>query len=371
MENLQDSAIVRHLVAYADRTTDLVGVVDEHSRVLYLNEAARKRLGVGGAADLTTADLFRPAAFTRYYDEIRPILLRDGVWSGEIPVNTGTGDAVPMRLTIVAGVDPGGEVTWLVTHGRDVAEPTGASAADAENVAAFGRELAVAVSHGLIEPHVQPVVDLHTGTIAGHQALARWRHPQRGLLDAAAFVAQVADDPAAPVIDLAVLRAGAAYVAGHGGDRLYAHLSPRLLTVDHVERYVVEAVECAGLDAARCALEVPSAALAPRTADVTGTLGALRDLGFELVLTDVADAFDVADIVELGITELRLSPRLTAAATSDDGRLVARGTVGLARGLGLRVSAVAVETDEQRAALRDAGVDLAAGDLFGPVVPAQ
>ena len=81
----RDDEVTGHLLSYMEQTADLVGVVDEQSRLLYLNEAARKRLGVGDAADLTTADMFPPHVFARYYDEIRPTLVRDGAWSGELP----------------------------------------------------------------------------------------------------------------------------------------------------------------------------------------------------------------------------------------------------------------------------------------------
>ena len=70
------------LLAYMERTSDLVGVVDEASQVKYLNPAARKRLGVSEDEQLTAGDLFPPPVFARYYDEIRPILLRSGTWSG-------------------------------------------------------------------------------------------------------------------------------------------------------------------------------------------------------------------------------------------------------------------------------------------------
>ena len=78
MSNAFDAEVISQLLGFVERTSDLVGVVDEQSRVLYLNEAARKRLGVGDGAGLTTADLFPPQAFVRYYDEVRPALLRFG-----------------------------------------------------------------------------------------------------------------------------------------------------------------------------------------------------------------------------------------------------------------------------------------------------
>jgi diguanylate cyclase (GGDEF)-like protein len=107
------------LVDYAKRTSDFVGIVDDKGVVVYLNEAARKRLGVGDAEGLTTADLFPPAEFTRYYDEIRPRLLADGRWSGELLLSTVAGDESPLEIALVARVAPGGEIVGIVLHGRE------------------------------------------------------------------------------------------------------------------------------------------------------------------------------------------------------------------------------------------------------------
>ena len=93
MRDSSGASVSSQLLEFVERTADLVGVVDEQSRVLYLNEAARKRLGMGDADGLTTADLFPPQTFTRYYDEVRPALLRLGTWRGELAVLTGSGDS--------------------------------------------------------------------------------------------------------------------------------------------------------------------------------------------------------------------------------------------------------------------------------------
>ena len=115
-----DADVLSQLLAFVERTSDLVGVIDEHSRVLYLNDAARKRLGVGDSIGLTTADMFPPQVFEQYYEEVRPALLRVGSWHGEIAVLTGSGEAVAMAMTVVAREGPGGEVTGLVAFGREI-----------------------------------------------------------------------------------------------------------------------------------------------------------------------------------------------------------------------------------------------------------
>ena len=121
------------LLDYASRTSDFVGIVDDKGVVVYLNEAARKRLGLGDAESLTTGNLFPPAEFTRYYDEIRPRLLADGRWSGELLLATPAGDDLAIQIAIVAEVAPGGEIMRIVLHGRERIAP-----ADESHPAALG-----------------------------------------------------------------------------------------------------------------------------------------------------------------------------------------------------------------------------------------
>jgi len=95
--------IAAQLLDFAEQTADFVGVTDPWGRILYLNPAARKRLGVADdAADLTTGDVFPVEAFALYYDVIRPQLLRTGAWRGEIPVKVAGGTAVPMYVSTSA-----------------------------------------------------------------------------------------------------------------------------------------------------------------------------------------------------------------------------------------------------------------------------
>jgi diguanylate cyclase (GGDEF)-like protein len=116
--------VVSQLVSYMERTTDLVGVADDRGNVVYLNRAARDRLGLpeGAERSLTTDDLFPHAAFEIYYEQIRPRILLGEVWSGYLPVRGGGGEPLEMWVTIVGEVLPGGEVAWLVISARDVTE---------------------------------------------------------------------------------------------------------------------------------------------------------------------------------------------------------------------------------------------------------
>ena len=119
-----DKSVASRLLTFIERTTDLIGVADDAGNVVYVNDATRKRLGLsaGEPIGLTTADLFAEIAFERYFEEVRPSILKSGVWSGVIPVRTAGGGSIDLWVTVVGGVEPGGDVTWLVTSGRDVTE---------------------------------------------------------------------------------------------------------------------------------------------------------------------------------------------------------------------------------------------------------
>jgi EAL domain-containing protein (putative c-di-GMP-specific phosphodiesterase class I) len=328
--------------------------------------------------------MFPPEVFARYYDEIRPALLRAGAWHGELPVFAESGESVPMMMTIVASVAPGGEIDGLVTSGRVIeasGDPTPvdtSSDSDASRDAlasALADELAVAVSHGLIQPHIQPVFDLDRGTIVGFQGLARWERPHREILEAEQFVDIVANTPVLAVVDLAVLRrtAAAAARAARGGRhvRAYGHVSQRLLSDVGLVRYLAEIIDDLRVEPSDLCVEIAHSLVARPSERIARALRDLHAIGIGMVLSAVDGECDVNRIVEYGFDQLRLSRSLVRDAAHDATRhRVAKATVALARALGLGVIAVGVETEAERVTMRDAGCDYAQGNLFGPVQPA-
>jgi len=115
-----DAAVAAKLLSFVEQSSDVIGVADPWGRILYLNPAACKRLGVADYSDLTLADLFPTEAFSFYYEVVRPELLRTGSWSGEVLVNAiGTG-AAPMYISTTAQLGPGGETQGGVVFAHDL-----------------------------------------------------------------------------------------------------------------------------------------------------------------------------------------------------------------------------------------------------------
>jgi diguanylate cyclase (GGDEF)-like protein len=122
--------VAARLLAFVEHTSDLVGMTDDAGRIVYLNDAARRRMVAppGGEWPTTTADLFTEEAFATYFEEIRPAILRGEAWSGELQARTAAGDLVDVWVTVAGHAEPGGEVTWLVMAARDITERLAAEA---------------------------------------------------------------------------------------------------------------------------------------------------------------------------------------------------------------------------------------------------
>jgi len=115
--------VMAQLLAFVEQTGDFVGVSDPWGRILYLNPAAQKRLGVvADATELTIADLFPLESFRFYYDVVRPQLLRTGDWSGEVLVNAAGSDPIPMFVSTTATLGPGGETNGGVVYAHELSQ---------------------------------------------------------------------------------------------------------------------------------------------------------------------------------------------------------------------------------------------------------
>ncbi len=113
--------VLERLVTFLERTSDLVGVTDDKGTVVYLNRAARARLGLREDHDapLTTAELFPQEGFDIYFDQIRPRIIGGDVWTGYLPIR-GSMEQLDMWATVVGETQPGGEVSWMVLTARDI-----------------------------------------------------------------------------------------------------------------------------------------------------------------------------------------------------------------------------------------------------------
>ena len=109
----------------------------------------------------------------------------------------------------------------------------------------------------------QPQIDAATRTVVGIEALVRWLHPERGLLDAKDFIAEADETGLILPLGQWVLHTACAQAARWPGLRLAVNLSPLQFRHRDLLALVAEALQASGLEADRLELEVPEGVLLP------------------------------------------------------------------------------------------------------------
>ncbi|MFL5351399.1 PAS domain S-box protein [Archangium sp.] len=114
----------RRLTAILEATPDLVGTFDAAGRLLYLNRAGRRLLGLDEEqlTRSTLVDLHPEWAASLLLREGIPTAIREGSWSGETAVVRADRKELPTSQVLIAHRQPNGAVAYLSTIARDIAE---------------------------------------------------------------------------------------------------------------------------------------------------------------------------------------------------------------------------------------------------------
>jgi diguanylate cyclase (GGDEF)-like protein len=241
-------------------------------------------------------------------------------------------------------------------------------------------ELRTAVESNQFVVHYQPVVGVKTGLITGTEALVRWNHPTRELLAPAFFLAAAEDNGAIVALGAWVLR-HACQQTRTWQDRYEHHrllgiavnVSARQLGRPEFVAEVQDALTLARLDPACLTLEVTESLLFEDSATVVAGLEQLRAIGVRVAIDDFGTGYSsMARLRALPVDELKIDRSFVSeiASSTDPAPLVA-ATIAMAHGLGLKVVAEGVETDDQLTVLGHYGCDQVQGYLLARPGPSD
>ena len=217
------------------------------------------------------------------------------------------------------------------------------------------------------EAFFQPKVDFATGRVVGAEALARWRHPQYGIINPVDFILPLERSSRIDELTFLMIEKAAKACLGwrkQGLDITVAvNLSLVSLADTSLADRILETVRATGLDPKYMVLEITETAAMSHIAPVLENLTRLRMRGFGLSIDDYGTGFSsMQQLARLPFTELKIDQNfVTDFATNAAARVIIQSSVNLARELSIKSVAEGVETREDWDTLRSTGCDIAQG----------
>lgn len=242
------------------------------------------------------------------------------------------------------------------------------------------RDLRRALEQREFEVFYQPIINLASGALKGFEALARWKHPERGLISPADFIPVAEETMLIVPLGRAVLRDACRRLATW--TRCYPERMPITVCVnlssrqlldgglfDDIRRILAE-TDC---NPAFLELEITESVLIDNSDTARTLLNKLRDLSIRLSLDDFGTGYSsLSYLHQFPFDTIKIDRTFIQTMHDSDGRLeIVRAIIALARALGKNVVAEGLETLEQIDLLTKLGCDFGQGYYFARPMDAR
>src|SRR5689334_21259903 len=230
-------------------------------------------------------------------------------------------------------------------------------------------DLRQAIDRGELAVHYQPVVRTAGEEISAFEALVRWQHPIRGAISPAKFVPLAEEAGLIAAIGEWVLRT-ALEEASHWPDhvRVAVNLSPLQFNDPNVATMVGKHLAETGVRADRLELEITEGVFLAEGDSTDDTFARLKALGVRLALDDFGTGYSsLGYLKKAPFDKIKIDQSFVRGAASETNRNAAiiRAIVTLAETLGMDTCAEGVETHDDLQLIRELGVSMVQGYIFG------
>ncbi len=220
-----------------------------------------------------------------------------------------------------------------------------------------------------IELFLQPKCNIRTGKIVGAEALARWRHPERGIVAPGEFIPLIERNGLVRSLDLRVWEKTAAWIRGLIDEGVQP--VPVSVNVSRADIYLVDVaaelhalVERYGIEPSLIEVEITESAYSERPDRIVAAFDELAERGFTVLMDDFGSGYSSLNMLkDINVDVLKIDMRFL---DRDDRRSkdIMESVIRMARWLDLPVIAEGVETREQVNCLLDVGCSYAQGYYY-------
>lgn len=248
---------------------------------------------------------------------------------------------------------------------------------DARRQLATTNDIRRGIDEEEFEPFYQPIVDVAAGRVVGAEALLRWRHPKRGIVNAGDFM------PAAEASGLihllgeqCILQASKQLTTWRASDLAGLRISVNLSARQIEDRTVLQMLERVraggGLADDGLDFEITETAILAHVDRAQETLKEIRRLGHNLSVDDFGTGYSsLVYLQRFPINRIKIDRSfVTRLGNTREAQAIISATIALARSLDLEVVAEGVESEEQVRRLVSMGCVLQQGYYFTPALQA-
>jgi EAL domain-containing protein (putative c-di-GMP-specific phosphodiesterase class I)/FixJ family two-component response regulator len=239
-------------------------------------------------------------------------------------------------------------------------------------------DLAQALTRHEFLPWFQPKINMQNGHLKGLEALARWQHPQRGLLSPAHFIDTLEGHPIMADFTLDLVRQVLERILdwqAHGLPPLTVSVNlsaDNLADRGFIDRLMAQ-VSASGVSPSVLVWEVTETSVMRQLSQALTNMGRLRLAGYGLAMDDFGIGYSsMQQFARCPFTELKIDRAfVNGAAQWPNRHMVLKSALDLGQSLGVATVAEGVETVEDWKLLRDLGCDMAQGYLLAKPMPAE
>lgn len=300
-----------------------------------------------------------------------PLLMLGAFWLGGEPLLMASAFVLPLIGVLAAR--RAGQAPPVTAPPED----PGQARTPRARLSAPQEEIAQALESGQIRPYFQPLVCADTGAVTGFEALARWQHPERGLIAPCDFLPDLqAAGLSGRLADITLHHALSALKswdrAGWQIPAVAVNFSADALRDPGLADTLRQGLGAAGIVPRRLSIEVLENVMADAASDrIVRNVSALARLGCGIALDDFGTSHaSIATLHRLTVTRLKIDRTfITGVAKNRGQRRLVSGILSMADCLGLDTVAEGVETPEEHALLAQLGCSHVQGFAIARPMP--
>lgn len=219
----------------------------------------------------------------------------------------------------------------------------------------------------------QPVVDTNTSVVLGFEALVRWNHPEKGMIYPSKFINIAEENGFIIKLGTWVLEQACATMkqwvdAVPSASSLFmsVNLSAKQAVHGNLTQLVMEIIENTGINPKQLNLEVTETTIMKDPKNAKASFDELRDKGIRIAIDDFGSGYSSMTYLQrFQVDILKIDRAFIQNASIEDGGIeIVRAICALAHGLGMRVIAEGVETQEQLSIVKECNCDYIQGFLY-------